>query len=291
MRSTLPGRSAALLAACCLALATLLPGGAGGARARTGAALPEIAVADLPTEARDVLALIRNGGPFRYDRDGVTFGNREQLLPAKPRGYYHEYTVPHAGRRRAAARAASSAAARRPRRTRATTPTTTTSRSGGSANEAARSSAISRMPAWSSTTARREVVEQAAAAAGLRYLAGRPRAGRAPSARCSPRSPRARGCPSTSATTGTRSPTASRTATGWARTARDRASRTRPPTARRTRTTGRRRGDPRRGGRLLARAAHAVLGLRRLNAIRAGNPGGPPRSFKAWPATRCATAP
>ena len=42
---------------------------------------------------RDVHALIRKGGPFRYDRDGVVFGNREQLLPAKPRGYYHEYTV------------------------------------------------------------------------------------------------------------------------------------------------------------------------------------------------------
>ena len=55
-------------------------------------------LAELPPEARDVLALIRKGGPFRYDRDGVVFGNREQLLPAKPRGYYHEYTVPHAGR-------------------------------------------------------------------------------------------------------------------------------------------------------------------------------------------------
>ena len=29
-------------------------------------------------------------------RDGVVFGNRERLLPAKPRGYYHEYTVPMA---------------------------------------------------------------------------------------------------------------------------------------------------------------------------------------------------
>ena len=38
------------------------------------------------------------GGPFRYERDGVVFGNRERLLPAKPRGYYHEYTVPHARR-------------------------------------------------------------------------------------------------------------------------------------------------------------------------------------------------
>jgi ribonuclease T1 len=56
-------------------------------------ALPEIAAADLPKEGRGVLALIRNGGPFRYDRDGVVFGNREHLLPAERKGYYHEYTV------------------------------------------------------------------------------------------------------------------------------------------------------------------------------------------------------
>jgi ribonuclease T1 len=53
-----------------------------------------IAVADLPKEGRAVYALILKGGPFEYDRDGVVFGNREHLLPAKPRGYYHEYTVP-----------------------------------------------------------------------------------------------------------------------------------------------------------------------------------------------------
>lgn len=53
-----------------------------------------IAVASLPKEGREVYALILKGGPFQYDRDGVVFGNREHLLPAKPRGYYHEYTVP-----------------------------------------------------------------------------------------------------------------------------------------------------------------------------------------------------
>lgn len=55
--------------------------------------LPEIAATALPSEARQVLVLIRAGGPFAHDRDGVTFGNRERLLPAKPRGHYHEYTV------------------------------------------------------------------------------------------------------------------------------------------------------------------------------------------------------
>lgn len=58
-----------------------------------GSGLPLVSVADLPAEARDVLALIEAGGPFRYDRDGVVFGNREGLLPPKPDGYYREYTV------------------------------------------------------------------------------------------------------------------------------------------------------------------------------------------------------
>jgi ribonuclease T1 len=55
--------------------------------------LPEVALADLPKEAREVYVLVGKGGPFPFDRDGVVFGNREKLLPAKPRGYYHEYTV------------------------------------------------------------------------------------------------------------------------------------------------------------------------------------------------------
>jgi len=59
----------------------------------TPEALPDIAVADLPKEGREVLHQIRNGGPFRYDRDGVVFRNREGLLPAGHKGYYHEYTV------------------------------------------------------------------------------------------------------------------------------------------------------------------------------------------------------
>ena len=59
----------------------------------TPPALAEVALADLPKEAHDVYALVRKGGPFAFDRDGVVFGNREQLLPAKPSGFYHEYTV------------------------------------------------------------------------------------------------------------------------------------------------------------------------------------------------------
>jgi ribonuclease T1 len=53
----------------------------------------DVALADLPPEARDTFALIRKGGPFPYRKDGTTFGNREGHLPRQPRGYYTEYTV------------------------------------------------------------------------------------------------------------------------------------------------------------------------------------------------------
>lgn len=56
-------------------------------------AVQSITAAELPREARDTLRLIKQGGPFPFPRDGVVFGNREQRLPAQPRGYYHEYTV------------------------------------------------------------------------------------------------------------------------------------------------------------------------------------------------------
>lgn len=52
-----------------------------------------IAAAQLPSQGRDVLTLIQQGGPFRHDKDGTVFGNRERLLPSEARGYYREYTV------------------------------------------------------------------------------------------------------------------------------------------------------------------------------------------------------
>lgn len=55
--------------------------------------LPFIDPADLPPEALDTLALIADGGPFPFDRDGLTFQNREELLPDRPGGYYGEFTV------------------------------------------------------------------------------------------------------------------------------------------------------------------------------------------------------
>ncbi len=59
--------------------------------------LPTIAETALPSQARDTLALIHAGGPFPYDKDGAVFQNRERILPLRPTGYYHEYTVPKPG--------------------------------------------------------------------------------------------------------------------------------------------------------------------------------------------------
>lgn len=53
----------------------------------------DVALATLPPEARQTEQLIRAGGPFPYSKDGTVFGNRERLLPRKPRGYWREYTV------------------------------------------------------------------------------------------------------------------------------------------------------------------------------------------------------
>ncbi len=60
------------------------------AAARDGHTIAESA---LPEQARQTLALIRQGGPFPYEKDGTTFGNREKRLPLQDRGYYREYTV------------------------------------------------------------------------------------------------------------------------------------------------------------------------------------------------------
>ena len=63
-----------------------------------------ISVAQLPLQGRETYALIYQGGPFPYDKDGTVFGNRERLLPAHKRGYYREYTVSTPGVRHRGAR-------------------------------------------------------------------------------------------------------------------------------------------------------------------------------------------
>ncbi len=81
------------LTACALAVPAF-------ARTSPGQELPHaagIAFSALPVEAQRTARLVREGGPFPYERDGVVFGNFERLLPRRERGYYREYTVPTPG--------------------------------------------------------------------------------------------------------------------------------------------------------------------------------------------------
>ena len=63
-----------------------------------------VALATLPTEARQTQRLILAGGPFAHGKDGVVFGNFERRLPRRERGFYREYTVPTPGSRDRGAR-------------------------------------------------------------------------------------------------------------------------------------------------------------------------------------------
>lgn len=65
---------------------------------------PSIALGELPAQGQRTLEAIRNGGPFRFEKDGTVFGNRERLLPRAPRGHYREYTVATPGVRHRGAR-------------------------------------------------------------------------------------------------------------------------------------------------------------------------------------------
>ena len=67
--------------------------------------LPTVALSSLPAEARETERLIQAGGPFPFPhKDGSVFGNRERLLPVRPRGDYREYTVKTPGARDRGAR-------------------------------------------------------------------------------------------------------------------------------------------------------------------------------------------
>jgi ribonuclease T1 len=83
----------AVTAALVLVLATAGFAAVAQREAAPGPAAREIAVADLPKEARETLALIKKGGPYPYAKDGTVFGNREGRLPKQRRGYYREFTV------------------------------------------------------------------------------------------------------------------------------------------------------------------------------------------------------
>jgi ribonuclease T1 len=74
------------------------------ARESAPGVIGEIAVAELPPQARETLALVKKGGPFPYRKDGTIFQNREKRLPLQKRGYYREYTVRTPGSRDRGAR-------------------------------------------------------------------------------------------------------------------------------------------------------------------------------------------
>ena len=57
----------------------------------------KMSLAELPRQGVETYHLIRQGGPFPHEKDGVVFGNRERLLAGHKRGYYREYTVPTPG--------------------------------------------------------------------------------------------------------------------------------------------------------------------------------------------------
>lgn len=73
-------------------------------RTDTTVAESAVALSALPRQAQDTHSRILAGGPFRFDKDGTVFGNRERLLPRQKRGYYREYTVTTPGVRHRGAR-------------------------------------------------------------------------------------------------------------------------------------------------------------------------------------------
>jgi guanyl-specific ribonuclease Sa len=93
-----------LLAAFALAGCQAAPSSAQPASSPPASAATAVAACtqELPPEAHEVIADIEAGGPYEFPRnDGVTFGNREGLLPDEEPGYYREFTVktPGAGTR------------------------------------------------------------------------------------------------------------------------------------------------------------------------------------------------
>ena len=79
-------------------------GGWGGKGADRLSQESSIALAQLPAQGQQTYQAILQGGPFRHDKDGSVFGNRERQLPRERRGHYREYTVETPGARDRGAR-------------------------------------------------------------------------------------------------------------------------------------------------------------------------------------------
>ncbi len=99
-----PRRWTSLLRLAALALLCAATSFGSLARETAPGVVGQIAVGELPRQARETLALIKQGGPFPYRKDGTVFQNREKRLPIRPRGYYSEYTVRTPGSRDRGAR-------------------------------------------------------------------------------------------------------------------------------------------------------------------------------------------
>ena len=101
-RKSKAGMLFALVLAATASLVALTPA---SSQAKQNAGLgADVTLSSLSPEARRTDQLIHSGGPFPFSRDGVVFGNYEKRLERRPRGYYHEYTVPTPGARNRGAR-------------------------------------------------------------------------------------------------------------------------------------------------------------------------------------------
>ena len=209
------GRYLAIIA---LAASTLIGVGEAEARREPVAALPAIAAVDLPKEARMTLALIRDNGPFPYERDGVSLRQSRGYVAAEATRLLSRIHGQDAGSEQPR-RAAHRLRLARPRPLRnAITPTTTINRSGAYAHEAALISAVFDDAGVHDWAGEPDTVKAAAGAAKLGFHSVD--AGRADS-KSALIAALAEGlsCRNISATTGTRSPIVSRMATGSAVTA------------------------------------------------------------------------
>ena len=74
-------RGAALVAVLAAVLGTIAVQARAPNATFSGSSTASVVVTGLPPQGQDVMHQIRQGGPFRYDKDGSVFGNRERLLP------------------------------------------------------------------------------------------------------------------------------------------------------------------------------------------------------------------
>jgi ribonuclease T1 len=91
------GLLAAVVAAAVSATSTILVQARGPDPSSVPVPTAAVPVTALPVQGQQVMGQISAGGPFRYEKDGTVFFNREGLLPRQKRGYYREYTVPTPG--------------------------------------------------------------------------------------------------------------------------------------------------------------------------------------------------